>query len=577
MICRLFVQASPQDDQHDAKFKEAILTVDMALRHATDAGKKVSASASNAFAEAQKMLLRYEESAHPRSIANIVSTMTQAKAIDQRSLGLFNRLRAGRVVGTPNVPPTLTVNFVLLKSLPDPKPLIVHQFLSDRPKTSEILWNFSRYQDDRRILLRQNPQFYLDLPTSFGADFVKDATKDFRFKRNDTVYVLVDKPDLGRIYLEAENGKRMFGNVWKPNDVLIFKDIRGRLEGEQLVGNDIPRKQELFWRDEPELNVSSAKPWELQEDPWQPVTDTRDWKELIQEKTLPSTRTSVKICVSHANHLVTTSDEGSRASDKRAVNPSSQGSNVPSASNTTHASSSVHVGSHDNSLGVPPSHSAGTQSLPKTQAQTTALATAPPNGHAHGSKPISAAARSSPMPMSTPSVSPPPPAHTRAPPITATPHTITQSPSHLPGHPSKLPVALESQNNASSPLASAPPSLSSGTIPSSKPTGVTPVTNPGPVNLPTQPHLPPVSNNVKPTSKQSRTTKVVKPVQETKAPPKSTKSSITISTFTHKIFQPSMPGAFPGPEMDTDWVTVSHGPAEIQGGNWLKRLFRRPG
>jgi hypothetical protein len=71
--------------------------------------------------------------------------------------------------------------------------------------------------------LRQNPQFYLDLPTSFGADFVKDATKDFRFKRNDTVYVLVDKPDLGRIYLEAENGKRMFGNVWKPNDVLIFK------------------------------------------------------------------------------------------------------------------------------------------------------------------------------------------------------------------------------------------------------------------------------------------------------------------------------------------------------------------
>jgi hypothetical protein len=105
------------------------LTVDMALRHATDAGKKVSASASNAFAEAQKMLLRYEESAHPRSIANIVSTMTQAKAIDQRSLGLFNRLRARRVVGTPNVPPTLTVNFVLLKSLPDPKPLIVHREL----------------------------------------------------------------------------------------------------------------------------------------------------------------------------------------------------------------------------------------------------------------------------------------------------------------------------------------------------------------------------------------------------------------------------------------------------------------
>jgi hypothetical protein len=89
--------------------------------------------------------------------------------------------------------------------------------------TSEILWNFSRYTDDRQIALRQNPQFYLDLPTSFGADFVKDSTKDLQFKRNDTVYVLVDKSDLGRIYLEAEERKRIFGNVWKSNDVLIFK------------------------------------------------------------------------------------------------------------------------------------------------------------------------------------------------------------------------------------------------------------------------------------------------------------------------------------------------------------------
>lgn len=91
--------------------------------------------------------------------------------------------------------------------------------------TSEIIWNFSRYTDDRRIPLRQNPHFYLDLPTtfsSFKADFVKDATKAFQFKRNDTVYVLVDKPDLGRIYVEAEK-RHIFGNVWKPNDVLIFK------------------------------------------------------------------------------------------------------------------------------------------------------------------------------------------------------------------------------------------------------------------------------------------------------------------------------------------------------------------
>ena len=100
---------------------------------------------------------------------------------------------------------------------------IAAEVLSAQPMTSEILWNFSRFTDDRRIPLWQNPRFYLHLPTSFGAGFVKNSTQEFQFKRNDTVYVLVDKPNLGRIYLEAENRRRIFGNVWKPNDVLIFK------------------------------------------------------------------------------------------------------------------------------------------------------------------------------------------------------------------------------------------------------------------------------------------------------------------------------------------------------------------
>ena len=94
--------------------------------------------------------------------------------------------------------------------------------------SSEILWNFSRYTDDRRIALRQNPHFYLDLPTSgdaYGAEFSKNSMRDFVLKREDTVYVLVDKPDLGRVYLEVETKKqnRIFGNVWMQNGVLIFK------------------------------------------------------------------------------------------------------------------------------------------------------------------------------------------------------------------------------------------------------------------------------------------------------------------------------------------------------------------
>lgn len=76
--------------------------------------------------------------------------------------------------------------------------------------------------------MRQNPHFYLDLPTSggaYGAGFSKNSMKDFHSlpEHNNTVYVLVDKPSLGRVYLEAEKRKRIFGNVWRPNDVMIFK------------------------------------------------------------------------------------------------------------------------------------------------------------------------------------------------------------------------------------------------------------------------------------------------------------------------------------------------------------------
>jgi len=73
--------------------------------------------------------------------------------------------------------------------------------------SSEILWNFSCYIDDRWIVLQQNPHFYLDLPTSgdaYGAEFFWDSTKEFQLNPNDTVYILVDRPGLYRVYLEAE-------------------------------------------------------------------------------------------------------------------------------------------------------------------------------------------------------------------------------------------------------------------------------------------------------------------------------------------------------------------------------------
>ena len=266
----------------------------------------------------------------------------------------------------------------------------------------------------------------------------------------------------------------------------------------------------------------------------------------------------------------------SRAPDKRVTDTSSQLSIISSATNSTINSSSLHFGSQDANLGVPTIHGADAQSLPNTQVHPISLARVSPNGHTHGSKAVVATAPSPPMtmpmPMPMPSVSPPPPAHARVSPIVASSNPMTQSPSPLSGHPSKPPPTLEPQKNVSSPRALATPRLSPGTLPSSKSVGI------ASPNLPTQLHPQPVPENVKPASKQSRSAKVDKQAQDARGPPKSTKSSISISTFTH-MFKPlaSMPGAFPGTEMDVDWVTVSHGPAESQGGNWLKRIFRRPG
>ena len=310
---------------------------------------------------------------------------------------------------------------------------------------------------------------------------------------------------------------------------------------------------------------------------------------MIQKKTLLSTRTSVKIYSSHANRPVPTNDEVCQgfitvanpslnqvkalcAPDKLITDASSQRPNVASATSPTNATSSIHVGSQDTNLEVPQAPDTGTQFLPQTQVHRMPLAPVRLSGPSPGSKSIAATTPSPPMsiPMPMPSVSPPVPANARGFPTTATSYAMTQSPSPLPDHLSKPRATPE-------PLPQAPstPSLTPGTNPSSKPIGATPITN---SSLTTQPQPQPVSKDPKPAPKQNRTTKVNKPAQDAGGPTKSTKSSFSISTFTH-VFKPlsSMPGAFPGPQMDVDWEVVENQGSAVQGGNWLKRLFRRLG
>jgi hypothetical protein len=125
------------------------------------------------------------------------------------------------------------------------------EVLSDSSSLREILWNFSRFKDEKqRLTLRQNPHFYAELPTSPEAydDSIKiDPTEDFQHA--DEFYVLTDNPE--PVYIMTDQVSRSFGNFWCPNIAIIFKglsilfvlccvfdvllDISGRLMGWRIV------------------------------------------------------------------------------------------------------------------------------------------------------------------------------------------------------------------------------------------------------------------------------------------------------------------------------------------------------
>ena len=125
---------------------------------------------------------------------------------------------------------------------------------------ADIVWNFVCYTDHRRITLGQNPHFYLGFPRHwnvyeppfFSPLRVKDSVP---IRHNDTVVVAVDKPSQSRIFLHTGQGCRIFGNVWMPDDDLIFNgfslisphryliadvfpDVGGRLRRERLLRCD---------------------------------------------------------------------------------------------------------------------------------------------------------------------------------------------------------------------------------------------------------------------------------------------------------------------------------------------------
>ena len=135
------------------------------------------------------------------------------------------------------------VEFLLHKSLLDKNPTVVKSerdfssmrslmlsnpipvVLKPSSDTREVLWNFSRFKDGRRLTLKDNPHFYKRLPISaekYNGQFRADPIDTFH---HDKISVLTDNPYLGRLFLETAKEKRAFGNAWVTKEAIVFKGL----------------------------------------------------------------------------------------------------------------------------------------------------------------------------------------------------------------------------------------------------------------------------------------------------------------------------------------------------------------
>ena len=101
----------------------------------------------------------------------------------------------------------------------------VLEVLSNSPSLQEILWNFSRFKDEKyRLALRENPHFYAELPTSpeaYGNSVEIYPTEDFRHL--DNIYVLIDKPQ--HVHIMTDQVSQSFGNIWCPQNAIVLKGL----------------------------------------------------------------------------------------------------------------------------------------------------------------------------------------------------------------------------------------------------------------------------------------------------------------------------------------------------------------
>ncbi|KAH9018214.1 hypothetical protein EDB83DRAFT_181314 [Lactarius deliciosus] len=277
-ICRLYVDTRPQTYAENDGLQNVLRLADAALSAAGSAGKGTTAEATDAFVRVQEEIKQFgppplqkgTPGSHRKTLLDPSTALESASKKDKKSMSTLTRVKSAFKPPIPSGS-IKKVNFVIVESLPYEErndQLIMNQEIDNSTTAAEIVWRFSRYPEkgtDRiptKVASRQNPHFYRHLSkdaASFDRNFHEDPLKDFAHSldHGDRIYVLLDKSC--RLFLDAAKPHipRIFGNLWKPRETVILKDISGKLDSEDTVLRNIGKKQDYWHR--PSITDSSQR------------------------------------------------------------------------------------------------------------------------------------------------------------------------------------------------------------------------------------------------------------------------------------------------------------------------------
>ncbi|KAI9435076.1 hypothetical protein H4582DRAFT_702259 [Lactarius indigo] len=267
-ICRLYVEASPQTYSTDRDLQNILRLADSVLVAAGSAGKGTTVEATKAFVRFQEEINRFgpppPQKVIPGSLRKKLldpsTALEFASKKDEKSKSTLSKVKSVFKAPIP-MGDTKIVNFIILESPHEERDdqLIMRQEIYNFTTAAEIIWRFSRYPEnstDRispKVASRQNPHFYRQLSkdaASYDSKFHQYPLKDFShgLDQGDTIYILLDKSC--RLFLDAANPHipRIFGNLWKPDQTVILKDIGGILSSEDIVLHSIGESQDYWYR-----------------------------------------------------------------------------------------------------------------------------------------------------------------------------------------------------------------------------------------------------------------------------------------------------------------------------------------